>query len=195
MSRSRGVPGAPGAPDAPGAPNGPAVPAQDRRGDSAVDNPNMALDMSGCDLAHDPLARRARKRALPVTVEFAAQAGVLHTLEGPVHYRSGDALLTGIAGERWPIRRARFETRYQPVAATNAGQAGCYLPRAVVVRARQMGEAFQVRVGEVGDCLLGRAGDWLLQYGAGDYGIVAGALFVRSYELLDDDPPGTPATR
>lgn len=152
-------------------------------------------DLTGCELAADPLARRARKRPLPVTVEFAASAGMVQTLEGPVRYRAGDALLTGIAGECWPIGRAKFDAAYEPVPPTVAGTAGAYRRRPLVVRARRMGAPFSVRVGHADDLLQGRAGDWLVQYGRNDYGIVASDLFAQTYELLDGETPGPPASR
>ncbi len=162
-------------------------------------------DLTGADLARDPLARRARKRPLPVAVEFATADGVLDTLEGPVRYRAGDALLTGVAGERWPVGRARFEATYEPEATCEpeaiceplppgaGGAAGRYRRRPQVVLARRMDEPFRVRVGHAADTLRGRPGDWLLQYGPADYGIVAADLFARSYELLDDGPLRPPS--
>lgn len=149
-------------------------------------------DLTGFDLGSDPSARRARKRPLPVVVEFAASAGVLRTLEGPVRYRAGDALLTGVAGERWPIGREKFDAAYEPVPPTVAGRAGEYRRRPLVVRAKRMAGPFRVRVGHADDPLQGRAGDWLLQYGPDDYGIVAADLFARTYVLLDDDAPVPP---
>lgn len=147
-------------------------------------------DLTGCDLVRDARARRARKRPLPVAVEFAARPGVVRTLEGPVRFRSGDALLTGIAGERWPIGRVRFDAAYEPIPPTVAGGAGHYRRRPLVVWARRMTRPFRVRVGWAGDALHGRPGDWLLQYGTGDYGIVAAGLFEQTYDLLDGDGDG-----
>jgi PGDYG protein len=39
-----------------------------------------------------------------------------------------------------------------------------------------------VQVGEQRDPLRGEAGDWLLQYGPGDYGVVASSVFEKTYE-------------
>lgn len=147
-------------------------------------------ELTGCDLARVPGALRARKRPLPVAVEFAAQPGVVRTLEGPVHFRSGDALLTGDAGERWPVGRARFDAAYEPIPPTVAGSPGHYRRRPVVVWACRMAERFSVRVGYAGDVLRGEPGDWLVQYAPGDHGIVAQALFAHTYELLAGDAAG-----
>ena len=61
------------------------------------------------DLSEDRAARRARKRAVVVQVEFAETDGTLSTQEGPVHYSTGDALLTGTEGERWSVARDTFD--------------------------------------------------------------------------------------
>src|SRR5664279_1064449 len=64
------------------------------------------------DLSEDRAARRARKRAVVVQVVFAEAAGTLSTQEGPVNYSTGDALLTGTEGERWPVTRHIFDQTY-----------------------------------------------------------------------------------
>lgn len=151
------------------------------------------LDLTGADLAHDPAARRARKKPVTVKVEFASRAGALNTLEGPVRYRTGDAMLTGAAGEHWPVERAKFDAAYEPVPPTTTGNAGHYRKRPLGVWARQMREPFSVRVGYAADPLRGQPGDWLMQYAPGDYGIISAAVFAQTYELRDDRAPGTPA--
>src|SRR5205085_7690083 len=80
--------------------------------------------MADLDLSEDRAAHRARKRDLVVRVEFAEKDGMLSTPEGPVHYSTGDALLTGIEGERWPVARDTFDRNYVPVAPTRSGKPG-----------------------------------------------------------------------
>jgi len=46
--------------------------------------------------------------ALRRRVHFAAAAGQLQTLEGPVAYAAGDAIVTGVAGEQWPVPADSF---------------------------------------------------------------------------------------
>jgi hypothetical protein len=140
------------------------------------------------------MARRARKRPVAVAVEFASRAGLLKTLEGPVRYRTDDALLTGAAGERWPVERAKFDAAYELVPPATGGNFGHYCKRPLTVWARQMSEPFSVRVGYAADALRGQPGDWLLQYASDDYGIISAALFAQTYELGDDTMPGTPAS-
>lgn len=144
------------------------------------------LDRSGLDVATQPGAVRAHKRPLPVQVRFATEAGKLQTLEGPVRYRPGDALLTGAAGERWPVTRARFDRSYRPEPPTQAGQAGRYVKQPVTVWALRMDTPFSVRVGHARDPIVGGPGDWLVQYGADDYGVISATIFEQTYERLDD---------
>jgi hypothetical protein len=142
-------------------------------------------DLSGANLEKDPAAHRARKRPVVCKVEFAAAAGQIDTMEGPVSHLAGDAIVTGVSKERWPIAREKFLRSYEPVGATKAGMAGRYRKRPILVWARPMNEPFSVKVGSSADTIEGDAGDWLLQYGAGEYGVVDADVFEKSYELLD----------
>jgi hypothetical protein len=70
--------------------------------------------------------------------------------------RAGDALLTGPHRERWPVRRERFDAAY----------------------------AASVKVGWQDSPVEGGPGDWLVQYGPGNFGIVAAVIVDATYELL-----------
>jgi len=141
--------------------------------------------VTAVDLRLDPAAHRARKLPNALTVEFARQGGTLSTREGPVTYAPGDALLTGSAGERWPVPRAAFDASYEPVAPLRPGKPGCYRKRPLIVWAKQMRDRFELSLGSGRGELRGEAGDWLVQYAPGDCGVVGGALFAQTYELLD----------
>ena len=88
------------------------------------------------DLSEDRAARRARKRAVVVQVEFAETDGTFSTQEGPVHYSTGDALLTDAEGKRWPVARDTFDVSYAPVAPIRPGIPGPYRKRPRVVYGR-----------------------------------------------------------
>lgn len=137
------------------------------------------------DLAHEPAARTARKTAVPVDAEFAVAAGTLATAEGPVAYEAGDALLTGPAGERWPVPRGRFLRDYEPVGEGPAGAPGRYRKRPGDVRALRMNGPFTVTLPAGRGTLSGDAGDWLVQYAPGDQAVVAASIFAATYELVD----------
>ena len=67
--------------------------------------------MSGApDLRADPRALRVMKQPVAVKAVFASEDGVCKTLEGDVGFRAGDAILTGSAGESWPVGARRFST-------------------------------------------------------------------------------------
>ena len=100
-------------------------------------------------------------------------------------YRPGDAILTGVEGEQWPIEREKFDASYEPVAPTCPGEDGRYVKKPISVWALQMDEPFFVTVSWSNDRLEGQAGDWLLQYGEGDYGVVKNSVFQKTYEVLE----------
>jgi uncharacterized protein (DUF2237 family) len=134
------------------------------------------------DLTEDSEAVWAVKDEL-VTVEFAVAAGTLESAVGTNRYEPGDALLTGSTGDRWCVSRARFEAKYSAEPPTQAGHSGRYRNLPVAVRAKRMAVPFSVARAAGGDLLSGAAGDWLIRYAPGDYGIVAAARFDKVYRV------------
>jgi len=142
------------------------------------------LHLADLNLTLDSHARRAVKHE-QVTVEFAATAGELMSLEGPNRFAPGDALITGSTGDRWCVSRARFDLKYEAQAPTQHGQSGSYQNKPIPVLVRQVDQPFTLARSAGGDVLKGAAGDWVLQYAPGDYGVIADARFQRVYQLLD----------
>ena len=138
------------------------------------------LKLQSPDLSADPQAVAYVKDEL-VQVAFAVQTGALTSLEGPNHYAAGDALITGSTGERWSVARERFDAKYAPEPPLAAGSDGAYRSRPVPVLARQMDQPFTLARKSGGDVLTGTARDWVLQYGPGDYGVIANQRFIRVY--------------
>lgn len=134
------------------------------------------------DLAADPRALRVSKKPIPVQVEFATADGTCDTLEGPVRFRAGDAILTGVEGERWPVRREAFLSAYEAVAPTRAGSSGAYRKVAAPAYAMRLERHREVPVGWQNDPLHGEPGDWLLQYADGSRGILRDRIFRESYD-------------
>jgi len=132
----------------------------------------------------DQNALLVQKKAIPVQVEFAKANGVCDTKEGKVSYKFGDAIMTGMEGEQWPIERKKFDETYDPIASTRTGENGSYTKKPIMVHALQMDEPFYVIVSWADDRLEGQQGDWLLQYGADDYGVVSKTIFEKTYEII-----------
>jgi hypothetical protein len=136
-----------------------------------LERPQLAADPDACWVSKDEV----------VAVEFAAQPGELQSAVGLNRYAAGDALLTGSTGDAWCVSRERFDAKYRPEAPARAGQPGLYRNLPTPILAKQMTVAFAVPRSAGGDLLQGAAGDWLVQYGPGDYGVVARARFERVY--------------
>lgn len=142
---------------------------------------NMSL-LINVDLRNDPAAALFHSRPVVLAVRFATSDGIIQTLEGPVRYQTGDALMTGPKGEHWPIARARFDATYVPAGDGHApGTDGLFAKREREILARRQGSAFQINIAS-GQTLSGRPGDWLVQYGPGDLAIVAADVFDTLYE-------------
>ncbi len=143
------------------------------------------IELKHIDLRTDPLAQRVVKDET-VQVAFAAADGELMSLEGPNRHAAGDAIVTGSTGDRWVVSRARFDPKYLPAADGLAhGEAGPYRNRPAVVLARRMDQPFTIARSENGDVLRGVAGDWVMQYAPGDYGVVQAQRFAQVYRVTE----------
>lgn len=143
------------------------------------------LELTQLDLSTDPQARRVIKDET-VTVAFAAGDGELMSLEGPNRYVAGDELITGSTGDRWVVSRARFDAKYLPAdPAVAHGEPGPYRNRPSIVLAKRMDEPFTIARSANGDTLRGTAGDWVMQYAPGDYGVVQAQRFAQVYRDAD----------
>ena len=141
------------------------------------------LELNNIDLGTDPLAARYVKTEI-VTVTFARQCGELISLEGPNRYAAGDALITGSTGSRWSVSRDRFTAKYVPMPPTGDGHHGQYAVRPIPVLAKQISEPFTAARSAGGDLLRGQAGDWLLQYAPGDFGVAGQQRFAQIYRKM-----------
>lgn len=131
-------------------------------------------------------SEQAIRRPLEFRVRFASVSGCKETLEGIVDYMAGDALVTGTVGETWPVSRKRFEKTYVPRGDLQMGRDGLYVRTTRIVMVRRLDQAVSVPLTDQRGYLAGRPGDWLVQYGPGDFAVVAGKLFHDTYELLDE---------
>lgn len=140
--------------------------------------------MSDCDLPTQPPGFVTAER-LPIAleVEIASRPGVVETLEGAVAYRTGDAIVTGTRGERWPIERMRFGATYDPCPGTQPGLSGRYRRRPLQVSARQLSGPIEVVLPDGRGTLRGAAGDWLVESGD-QQAIVAGDIFATTYRIV-----------
>jgi hypothetical protein len=124
------------------------------------------------------------KKPIPTLVEFAEHAGTLQTLEGPVAYEPGDALMRGMIGERWPIRRAHFESTYEPVAPVRMGENGQYIKKAIPVTAQQAKSEESIVLDEGRGTLQAKPGDWILVEDDGRQWVVTNDIFTATYQVL-----------
>jgi hypothetical protein len=143
------------------------------------------LTLENLDLATDGSAALYLKTE-EVEVTFARQEGELISLEGPNRFEIGDALITGSTGSRWSVSRQRFGDKYAPLPPTLSGEDGRYMARPIPVLAKQITEPFTALRSIGGDRLHGNAGDWLLQYGSGDFGVADNRRFIAVYRRADN---------
>ncbi len=139
--------------------------------------------LGGIDLRQDAGAHWVVKDEV-VMVEFALADGILESAVGANRYAAGDALLTGSTGDRWCVSRDRFDAKYRPESGVQAGETGRYRNVPQRIRGKRMAVAFSIARSAGGDVLRGAAGDWLVQYAPGDYGVVARMRFEAVYRVV-----------
>ncbi len=139
------------------------------------------------DPSHDPRRVLVSKRRVRVAVAFATSTGSLETLEGRVAYRAGDAIVTGGAGERWPVPRATFFATYRPLVGGEGGRDGLYesLPQTSWAVHLDEAEGPLRVVTSTGSALLAQSGDWIVERRPGDLHVVNRDLFPSLYETCD----------
>lgn len=120
-------------------------------------------------------------KTIEVSVTFATSDGSLGTLEGNVPYCAGDALMTGVQGERWPIERKKFDEWYRAIN----GKPGFYY-KIKSVLAKKMERAFRVPITKDEQTfLIGKAGDWAVQTTPGNLSVVGSGIFEQTYQIAD----------
>lgn len=129
----------------------------------------------------DPRHLRARKREYLVTIAFAPHDCMVDTREGPVQALAGDAIVTGIAGERWPVRADRVSAKYRPVPPGK----DTYVSLPVEVLALQATGPFAVVLADGHSRIEGERGDYLVDYGDGSLGIVSAPIFAATYHIIE----------
>ena len=128
------------------------------------------------DLSEDPQSFQTAKKPIPLDFRYAEQTEVVQTKEGPVNANPGDAIMTGTKGENWPIPAEKFKQTYDVLSPGKAAK------KNIPVFAKEMQEPFRVKVSWSADLLQGEAGDFLVQYGPGDYGVVGAEIFRETYK-------------
>lgn len=136
------------------------------------------------NLSEHPLAFRARSLSIPLLVRFARDDGEIATLEGLVSYQLGDAIVTGVQGEQWPVPRERFLTAYEPIPPTQTGQEGQYSKHRREVWALELKEPIEIELSSHRGLLKGKVGDVLIEYAPGDQAVVASDIFAKTYEMI-----------
>ena len=63
---------------------------------------------------------KAMKKPILIDYEFAAEDGEIETLEGIMSYKKGDAIITGIKGEKYACRRDIFDQTYSIIEEDHA---------------------------------------------------------------------------
>jgi hypothetical protein len=129
------------------------------------------------------------KKILSFGVVFSEYEQTIETLEGPVQCLPGDAIVTGISGERWPVNPEKFRQKYQPLPPTAAGESGRYQSLPVRVLAMRLKTELKLPLAGGIGVLHGKPGSWLVQYADQSQSIVADEIFTATYVIQQHAVP------
>jgi uncharacterized protein len=130
------------------------------------------------------IVQKYRKRIHTLFVEKVGKTLSVDTLEGPVRADSGDMLIYGLKGEKWPTKRETFEQHYRPVQGTILGETGYYETIPVEVQAYQTDTAQQVKRNIGSEFLQAMPGDWIVSGDNNNQWVVRSDIFDKSYEAI-----------
>jgi hypothetical protein len=136
------------------------------------------------DLRLQPAAFWAEKLPIAVQVKFATLNGELKTREGLVQFKIGDAILTGVEGECWPIEREKFFQSYEAKPPTMVGLGGQYVKRPMRVLCLKVDRILEISLPGKRGTLKAAPGDYLVQYNIGDLAVVGESIFRNSYQVI-----------
>lgn len=132
------------------------------------------------------LAGTKKAESYPVDrkIQFATVNGILQTPEGPVKYSINDALVIESGVPKWPISRKYFEKHYSPKNGLEMGNEGIYSKPPQVVQALQLTDSRRLDLSRGRGILIGKKGDWLVEYDDGEMSIVGYEQFNLLYKLI-----------
>ena len=100
--------------------------------------------------------------------------GTIATLEGPVTYERGHVIMTGPAGEEYPITAEKFKS-----LKDDNGDGTC-TPKKIIKRARLADHDGKI-VTAWGDLNYTAGNDFIVRHGENDYGAVKVDIFAKTY--------------
>lgn len=133
-------------------------------------------------LTEDKSALKAQSRTITRIIRFAQAAGVLETPEGPVRYDAGDPIIADATG-KWVASLDYVKRYYKPMKDIKFGEDGEYVKKAQTVLVLQLSDVKRLEFPNGKGSLRGKTGDWLVDYGNGEFSIVGKERFNDFYEL------------
>lgn len=127
----------------------------------------------------DPTTFIAFKPPKPIQYEIARDSGTIETLEGPVRYERGHAIVTGPKGERYPIASDKFAQLY------DVDESGTATPKKILKKVKSADHSGVLKT-SWGD-LAYKPGDLIVRHGTGDYGVVAPDIFEKTYSRHEEE--------
>ena len=142
------------------------------------------LNYKNYNINEDTPPYNVEKKPIPLNFEISKEKQTIETKEGKVTAYPGDAIMTGTQGEKWPIEKENFENTYTVLPESNTA-----IKNKITVKAKQFNEPFSIEIkrNENPQTLTGKPGDWLVEYGPNDFGIVEEKIFKETYNITQSE--------
>ena len=138
--------------------------------------------MNGIDVQMLDGAFQASKKPIILSFELLKEDVDIETKEGIVSAQADrDIIMTGTKGECWPIPLNIFVQTYETIAPGKAYK------KDLSIWAIKMTYIFSVKVSWSDSVLEGKIGDYLVEYGKDDYGIVDSEIFEETYNRKEQN--------
>ena len=124
----------------------------------------------------------AFKRPAWLTYQLAEEERIVETKEGTQIARQGDAIVTGIKGERWPIPKDKHDG-YDFKEENGVTSISKKLALVAVAFAN---EPMNVKLSWSDNPLEAKSDDAIVRYGANDFGVVDREIYEKTYASLKD---------
>lgn len=150
-----------------------------------LDLEDLLFSMLDRSLVNWPGVVKVASKETVREVTFAATAGIVKTLEGDVSYKEGDAIVTGVNKDQWPVDRLRFFASHEAEGTTVMGSPGKYRKKSAEFLAFKVSRERELVLSDGRGTLHANADDWLMDYGEGDLAVVNARLFDEYYEVRE----------
>lgn len=133
--------------------------------------------MEALTTLHQSVSAKYIKKPIEIKAQQTNETKVIKTLEGDVTANPSDWIVTGIAGEQYPIVDSQFKEIYEPI------ENGKFKRKPIKVTAWQTNRELLIPYGE--NTLKASIGDYIVKHPNGNFAPVKPDIFKQTYDKCE----------